>query len=227
MADMPLVSVIMPVYNGERFLHAALVSIAAQTYSPLEVIVVDDGSTDSSGAIAGQFPQVQLLGTARGGVSAARNRGVEASSGEFIAFLDADDTWYPGKIAAQVAYAQQEPQFGIVTALQDYRLEGPVPGWFRGRTDGGVEPAFMPSSWLIRRECWNAVGPFDAAMTHAEDVDWLARARDHGVLLGTTQELLLTRRIHDANLSGMVGESRGGMFTALRGSLSRKHGVQK
>lgn len=83
----------------------------------------------------------------------------------------------------------------------------------------------MPSSWLVSRDCWESVGPFDESMTHAEDVDWLARARDSGVEFGTVEQLLLMRRIHDSNVSGAANESVGGLLTALRGSLHRKHGA--
>lgn len=225
MPEAPLVSVVIPVFNGERYLLAALESVACQTFAPLEVIVVDDGSTDGSVAIAKQFPRFRLIVAPHLGVSAARNRGVDASSGRYLAFLDADDTWYPDKIAEQVALAEREPRHGLVTVLQDYRFEGPAPGWFRGPTDGSSEPGFMPSTWLIQRECWDTVGPFDPAMNHAEDVDWLARARDLGVEFGTVQKLLATRRIHEANASGVARESREGLLTALRGSLNRKHGA--
>lgn len=219
----PLVSVVIPVYNGERFLEAALRSVGAQTYGHLEVFVIDDGSSDGSRTIAQGFAQFNVIGGAHRGVSAARNLGVEQSRGEFIAFLDADDIWYPEKISAQVALAEAEPRWGLVTVLQDYLFEGPVPEWFRGPVDGGTEAGFMPSSWLLRRAWWDAVGPFDTTMTHAEDVDWLARARDHGLKSGTVEQLLLTRRIHDANASGVARESRAGLMTALRGSLQRKH----
>lgn len=225
MPEAPLVSAVIPVFNGERYLWAALDSVARQTHSPLEVFVVDDGSTDGSAAIAKEFPQFRLIVAGHRGVSAARNRGVGASSGVYLAFLDADDLWHPDKIKQQVALAEAERRFGLVTVLQDYRFEGPVPGWFRGPTDGSPEPGFMPSTWLIRRECWDNVGPFDTAMNHAEDVDWLARARDNGTEFGTVQQLLATRRIHDSNASGVARESREGLFTALRGSLHRKHGA--
>lgn len=225
MPEAPLVSVIIPVFNGERFLRAALSSVASQTYTPLEVFVIDDGSTDASKAIAGTFQEFRVLAGPHRGVSAARNRGVDASSGRYIAFLDADDAWYPEKIRQQVAVAEAEPRFGLVTALQNYCFEGPVPAWFRGPTDGSTEPGFMPSSWLVSRDCWESVGPFDESMTHAEDVDWLARARDSGVEFGTVEQLLLMRRIHDSNVSGAANESVGGLLTALRGSLHRKHGA--
>lgn len=222
----PLVSVVIPVFNGEEFLREALHSVFGQTYSQMEVLVADDGSTDQSVAIAREFPLVTVLGGAHSGVSSTRNRAVEASRGEFVAFLDADDTWYPAKLVRQVALAASEPHVDVVMALQDYRFDGPIPAWFRGPTDGGTEPGFLPSSWLLRRRCWDTVGGFDLALSHGEDIDWLARARDLGVNIATVEERLLTRRIHAGNASGAPTESRKGLLTSLRMSVNRKHGAQ-
>lgn len=225
MSDAPLVSVIIPVYNGERFLGEALRSVFTQAYEPFEVLVVDDGSTDGSRCIAEQFSGVRVLSGPHQGVSRARNRAVAASQGDFLAFLDADDIWLPGKLSGQVAMARTQPQFGVVMVWQDYRFDGAVPAWFRGPTDGGAEPGFMPSSWLVRRDCWDLVGPFAPDLTHGEDIDWLSRARHLGVEVGTVEERLLTRRIHAGNVSGMPSDARRGLLTALRASVDRKHGA--
>src|ERR687893_681850 len=98
----PLVSCIVPVFNGERYLQAALDSIFAQTYRSLEVLVVDDGSTDNTAAIVGSYgDRVRYLQQDNHGPSAARNRGIEAATCEFIAFLDADDLWHAEKLERQ------------------------------------------------------------------------------------------------------------------------------
>src|SRR6185369_6617714 len=100
----PLVSVIIPVYNGARYLGAALESVFAQTYREFEVIVVDDGSVDDSGVIAQSFPEVRYIHQANQGVAAARNHGIEAAGGEFFAFLDQDDLWNEDKLKRQVEF---------------------------------------------------------------------------------------------------------------------------
>ena len=225
MSDAALVSVIIPVYNGERYLGEALRSVFAQDYPRFEVLVVDDGSTDGSRRIAESFGDVRLMSGPHQGVSGARNHAAAAAKWDFLAFLDADDTWHPRKLSEQVALAMAEPQLGMVMVFQDYRFEGPVPAWFRGPTDGSAEPGFLPSSWLLRRECWESVGPFAADLTHGEDIDWLARARHRGVEIGTVQHCLLTRRIHDANVSGISHAARRGLLASLRASIERKHGV--
>ena len=111
----PLVNTIMPAFNGEKYLAAALDSATSQTYPSHEVIVIDDGSTDATAHIVRQlFPGVRYCLHNHGGTAAARNRGVELATGEFLAFLDQDDLWTGDKLAAQVATFQADPQLDIV-----------------------------------------------------------------------------------------------------------------
>lgn len=105
---LPLVSAVVPVHNGERFLAAALDSVLFQDYEPLEVIVVDDGSTDRSAEVASSRP-VRLLRQENAGMAAARNAGIAHASGELVAFIDADDEWLPEAVARQAAVLAKEP----------------------------------------------------------------------------------------------------------------------
>ena len=116
---MPLVSVVMAAYNAERFIEESCLSALRQTYAPLELIVVDDGSTDATGSIVGALAasdvRVTLIRQQNLGVAAARNRAIEAAAGEFIAPLDADDLWHPAKIERQVQRMQEYgPETGLV-----------------------------------------------------------------------------------------------------------------
>lgn len=219
------ISVVIPAYNASRFLAEALASVVVQTHAPEEVIVVDDGSDDSPGEIVAAFPLVRLITLSRSGVSVARNTGVAASTGEYIAFLDADDTWAPAKLERQIETAAEHPDAGIVMARQSYRFESGIPAWFRGPVDGGSEAGYMPSNWLIRRATWDQVGGFKPGMTHSEDTDWLARASDLGVRVVMVDEPLVVHRIHDRNASGLAAEVKAGMFRALRESVQRKQRV--
>src|SRR5512143_3730544 len=110
MSSEPLVSVVMPVYNGARYLRQALESALAQTYRPLEIVVVDDGSTDETPAILAEFgTRIRALRQPNSGSAAARNAALDAARGELIAFLDADDLWLPQKLAVQVEYLREHP----------------------------------------------------------------------------------------------------------------------
>src|ERR1044072_1619841 len=120
---MSLVSVIIPVYNGGRYLRAALESVFAQTYRPIEVIVVDDGSADDSGLIAQSFPEVRHMRQQNQGVAAARNNAIAASRGEFLAFLDQDDLWTPEKLRLQIGYLLTHPELGYTLTQQKFFLD--------------------------------------------------------------------------------------------------------
>ncbi|MGE3074356.1 MAG: glycosyltransferase family 2 protein [Dehalococcoidia bacterium] len=218
---LPTVSVVIPAFNSERFVAEAIESARRQTVSPLEIIVVDDGSTDGTLEIARQLP-VTVLALPHAGVSRARNEGTLSSTGEWIAFLDSDDIWHPEKLARQLEVALGPERPDIVMAQQSYLFEGPVPPWFRGPLDGTTEPGFQPSNWLLRRSAWERVGRFDESLTHSEDTDWLARASDLGLKIRAAEHPLVVHRIHDRNASGMPEAVRAGVLRALRESVHRK-----
>ncbi|MHB8669440.1 MAG: glycosyltransferase family 2 protein [Acidimicrobiales bacterium] len=114
--EAPLVSVVMAVYNGERFVGEALVSAMGQTWRSIECVVIDDGSTDGTGEVVSRMGDDRVIYRRQQnlGVSAARNAGLAAARGELVAFLDADDVWLPGKLAAQVECFRRRPELGIV-----------------------------------------------------------------------------------------------------------------
>ncbi len=198
----PLVSVIVPVWNGERFLAEALDSILAQEYKPLEVIVVDDGSTDGSAAIA-QARDVRYYVQPNRGPGAARNTGVTAAQGELLAFLDQDDVYLPGKIARQVETLADRPEIGFVFTRIDVFLEPGVerPSWLPA--DWLVAPpvGYCPSTLMIRRDAFAAVGEFDTNYSTFSDGEWFVRARRAGVKNVVLEDVAVRYRIHGRNQS--------------------------
>ena len=221
--EQPLVSVIIPVYNGARFLRAALESVFAQTYRPIEVIVVDDGSRDDSGAIAQSFPEVRYLRQENQGVAAARNNGIEIARGEFFAFLDQDDLWTPDKLETQVGHLLSHPDLGYTLTSQQYFLEpgAELPAWFRKELLATVHTGWVLGTLLVRRTTFAQVGGFATGYSAANDSDWFFRAKAAEVPMAVVPELLLRKRIHEANDSGRAKEILSELLKVVKTSLDR------
>lgn len=216
----PLVSVVIPAWNAERFLPATLESVFAQDHRPLQVIVVDDGSTDGTAEVAARHPEVEVVRIAHAGVMAARNAGLARARGEFIALQDADDLWAPDKLSLQLAYLREHPEHGYVVAHVQSFLDPGVerPGWvpefhLRESRVGGI------GNLLVRAEVFARVGPFEG--DDPTDIDWSLRAREAGVAFGVVPKVLLYRRVHDANLSYRL-DGAAIRLGALRAAISRK-----
>lgn len=220
-----LVSVVVPVRNGETFLGEALESALAQTWEPLEVIVVDDGSTDGSARVAAGFPRVRLLRQAPQGQATARNQAVAASRGELLAFLDADDLWPSTKLEVQAGYLRDHPEVDGVLGRQKLLVEPgvPLPPWVY--REGGLERAgagAQPLSLVTRRAVWDLVGPFTPGLLFADDTDWLMRAHELDVRIEMLEEVVLHRRIHGANITYDDEAMRRGLALALKGRIERR-----
>jgi glycosyltransferase involved in cell wall biosynthesis len=213
----PLVSAILPVWNGERYLGEALDSVLAQDYDELETIVVDDGSTDGSVALA-RSRGVRVLEQENAGPGAARNAGVEAASGELLAFLDQDDAWLPGKVRTQVDALLASPDAGYGYGRMEVVLEPGVewPEWLDRSWLAEPPMGYCPGTLMVRREAFERVGPFDTDYVSFSDGQWLVRARRAGLGCLLLDHVLLRYRIHDANHSHDRELFRRELFRALR-----------
>lgn len=226
----PSVSVIVPVFNGARYLEAALASVLAQSYLPGEIIVVDDGSDDDSGArvqrMADSAPPapIRLLHQHQRGPGAARNRGVAASTGEILAFLDQDDLWAATKLEQQVRCFQADPTLGIVLAHQTYFLDAGFarPAWVRPELLEKATPAVTPSALAVRRDVFAQIGGFNEEMLLWSDTDWFFRAQDAGVPLAYAPEVLVQHRIHTQNHSRMATKFHQELLGLVQQSIRRK-----
>jgi glycosyltransferase involved in cell wall biosynthesis len=219
----PLVSVIIPVYNGARFLRAAVESVFAQTYRPFEVIVVDDGSADDSGDIAQSFPDVRYMRQENQGVAAARNNGIEAARGEFFAFLDQDDLWAPEKLRLQIEHLLNHPEVGYTLSQQQFFLEPgtTLPAWFRKELLTSVHTGWVLGTLVVRRKAFEQIGNFATGYSAANDSDWFFRARAAEIPMAVVPELLLLKRIHESNDSGRAKEILSELLKVVKSSLDR------
>jgi glycosyltransferase involved in cell wall biosynthesis len=221
----PLVSVIIPVYNGARHLRGALESVFAQTYRPFEVIVVDDGSVDDSGIIAQSFPDVRYIHQPNQGVAAARNNGIDVARGEFFAFLDQDDLWTPEKLKLQIDYLLSHPDLGYTLTQQQFFLDkpgGPLPSWFRKELFDSVHTGWVLGTLVVRRTTFEQVGNFETGYSAANDSDWFFRAKAAGIPMAVLPELLLLKRIHEANDSARAKDILSELRRVVKSSLDRQ-----
>ena len=227
--EQPLVSAIIPVYNGARYLRAALESVFAQTYRPFEVIVVDDGSTDDSGVIAQSFKEVRYIHQENRGVAVARNNGIEAARGEFFAFLDQDDLWTPQKLQLQVSHLLSHSDLGYTLTEQKFFLDpgASLPVWFRKELLTSAHPGWVPGTLVVRRTAFEKVGNFATGYTAASDSDWFFRAKAAGISMAVLPEMLLLKRIHGTNESGNAKEALAEMRRVIKSSLDRQRSQQK
>jgi len=198
-----LISVIIPVYNGERYLGEAIESVLMQNLRPCEVIIVDDGSTDESRAVALRFaPWVHVVTQANQGASAARNCGIGLSIGKFLAFLDADDRWMADKLQRQLLSFMGDPDLAMVFGQveQFYSPEltttASLPDLGDRQTLAGIHVGAM----LIRRTAFEHVGPFASQWQVAHFIEWYGRAQRLGLKSFVLSELVMQRRIHTTNL---------------------------
>jgi glycosyltransferase involved in cell wall biosynthesis len=213
----PLVSVIIPVFNGERFLREAVESVLAQQYSSLEIIVVDDGTTDGTANVARSLPEtVRYLYQTNQGPAAARNRGIEQAQGSLIAFADADDLWPADKLELQLPYLIKEPAVDIVLGRMQQVL--------LSEAQEIAEPAFSVNlgSAIIRKCVFERVGLFDETMRYSEDVDWFMRARESGAAIVTIDAVTLLYRQHEENMTRGKSTSELNVLKALKKSLDRR-----
>lgn len=220
----PLVSVIMIVRNGERFMLQAIESVRAQTYRPLELIVVGGPSSDDTEAIALAQPDVRYVRQETPGIAAAYNLGIAAAEGELVAFISHDDRWLPEKLERQVTHLERNPELGYVTGYLRYFLEPghSRPRGFRPELLEGAHPARVMETLLVRRTAFGVVGLLDTTLGLAEDVDWFARAQDIGVAGATLPDIVLHKRVHDANASSDEAVNTPALMTVIRRSVMRR-----
>jgi glycosyltransferase involved in cell wall biosynthesis len=201
-----LISCIVPVFNGERYLGEALDSILAQTYRPLEIIVSDDGSTDGTAAVVATYgDQVRYLWQTNAGPAAARNLGLRAVQGEFVAFLDADDLWHPEKLARQMARFEARAELDMCfTKAQNFWIPELREFGARHRDHPALGETVCPRSLctlVARRSLIDTVGNFNPKFSVGEDTDWFLRTLEQGAVMESLPDVLMYRRWHRGNLS--------------------------
>jgi glycosyltransferase involved in cell wall biosynthesis len=222
-----LISVIIPVYNGERFLAEAVESIRKQDVHSLEIIIVDDGSTDGTASL------IPSLGSGicyayqpNQGVAAARNHGLALAQGEVIAFLDADDLWPNTKFARQLPILLNRTEIDIVLGKVQrlWRVEGSSdPVQWEARIQPWTE--LLLGCGLFRRSVFERIGHFNPNLSIGEDTDWFLRARVAGIPTVDLDEITLFYRRHEESLTARVDHNKTTIFPILKLALQRHRQV--
>ena len=230
--DFPLVSVVMPVYNGERYLRAAVQSLLSQTLQPIEIIVINDGSTDQTGQILDELatdPRVKPVHQPHLGIPRARNTGLALAKAKYIAVHDADDLSLPDRLAKQYAFLEQSPDVALVGSLANVVNET---GHLIGRFGGVVTDPQQIAETLLTRNCLvhgsvlmrtaavEAVGRYREAFAFAHDYDLWLRMAEH-FEMRTLAEVLYLRRSHPDSVSHTHRQVQG-VYASIAQELAQE-----
>lgn len=219
-----VISVIIPVFNGENYLTEAIESVLNQTYQALELIIIDDGSTDGTSQIVGEYnEQIIYVLKEHSGIGDTLNRGISKAQGKYIAFLDADDLWVENKLDLQIAsinksdvdmifgYIQQfiSPELNEKEKLRIYCPDGAIPGYSR-------------DTILIKKKTFIQVGLFSANYRVGEFIDWYMRAQNIGLKSFMLANIVAKRRLHQTNIMRQDYQMKIDYVRILKAGLDRR-----
>jgi glycosyltransferase involved in cell wall biosynthesis len=220
--------VIIPCYNGARFLADAVASIRDQTYPAVEILIIDDGSTDDSAKIIAALGQdIRYVYQANKGLPGARNTGLAHARGELITFLDVDDVYVKDKIPLQVRLFENNPDLEIVIGYQQkmkligHQADRPV---FTAYKEPA--PALNMGCALIARSVFDTVGSFDENRSYSDDWDWFMRVREAGIVIKAHADVVLQYRRHEENMTNDEQIGNAHTLRMLKDSLERRRRQQ-
>ncbi len=219
------ISVIIPVYNSDKYLAEAIESVLEQSYPPAEIIIVNDGCSDESAAIADSFkPQVMVVHQDNKGTGAARNRGIEFASGEYFAFLDADDIWVHNKLKWQIEIFAEDATVDIVYGHVQQFYSPELPESFKQEVQIRKEfsPAHLSSALLIKRKAFFRVGFFETELATGTDQEWYMRAVDQGLTIVMLSQIVYRRRLHKNNLGRRMKQFENQRLHILKAAIDRR-----
>lgn len=223
MNNISLISVIIPVYNGDKYLAEAVESVLSQTDFELEIIVVDDGSTDDTAKVVKSFgSSVRYYHQIKAGPGAARNKGISLAQGDYLSFLDADDLWTEDKMNRQWMAFEADPYLDIAFGhiQQFYSPELTQAEKDRINIPFAIMPGHHAGAMLIKKESFLRVGFFKEEF--GEFIDWYARATELNLKSIMLPDVLVKRRIHKTNLGISQRDQRSGYVHVLKAALDRR-----
>jgi len=222
----PLISVIIAVYNGEKYLEEAIWSVLSQTYPTLELLVVDDGSEDSTRQVVEKIPdeRITYLYQQHAGIGAACNNGITSSHGSYISFLDADDLWVPDKLTRQIEAFENDPTLDMVFGQVEQFLSADIDEETKKKYTYALEkmPGYSRGNLLISRAAFERIGFFQTKWTLGEFIDWYLRATEAGLKSRVLPDVLMKRRLHNTNIGIQKHNDQSNYVQILKASLDRR-----
>ena len=218
------ISVIIPVHNGEKYLDKAIQSILNQKHPALEILVIDNASTDSTADIARAYPAVRYFYLNEKGLPKALNQGVEQSKGLFLTFLDADDLWKEGKLDIQLQTFRDDHELDMVFGHIEQFVSPDLPREKREQLSirDKLLPGFAKTTLMIKRKSFLRVGLFDSSIVVSEFLEWYMRAKDMNLRMTLLPQVLARRRIHTNNMGFSERENRIDYVRVLKQGLDRR-----
>jgi glycosyltransferase involved in cell wall biosynthesis len=218
MADLdPRVGVIIPTLNAARYLARAIESVTAQHPAPIDIVVVDGGSTDDSVAVARSYSAVRVIHQRGRGLGSARNQGLAVVAGDYVGFCDADDRWSAHAIASRLNAFEHHPDAVVVIGrLRFDSLDGTTPTTAQARRVGKTRTGFTPGALLARRAAFKQIGDFDEHMTIGSDTDWFVRLQQSSLQVLCIDDVVLHKTARHGSLSTDVDTYRRELMTVAR-----------
>jgi glycosyltransferase involved in cell wall biosynthesis len=224
--NQPLVSIILPVFNTEKYVAQAIQSVLDQSYKNLEIICINDGSSDNSLEIVKSFGDKIIIVDLEknSGIAAARNEGIKIAHGDYLAFMDSDDLWTPNKIELQMNEFEKNPQLQISFTYFNCFLSPDLSDEIKNTHYCPPDPApgYISATAVVKTEFFKLVGMFDPKWRVGEFIDWYSRAQSMNATTSIIPEICLLRRIHGTNTGVTQRDSRLDYVRIAREALARK-----
>lgn len=221
----PRISVVLPVFNAEKYLAEALESVLAQTYPVFEIILVDDGSTDGSAKVAEKFGEIiRYSYQVNQGHGSALNVGFAQATGDYIAPMDADDIWVKDKIAWQLAEFREDPILDMVFGHLKHFISPELDEAVKQKISCPPDPmpAYSAPATLLKRGAFSRVGSFDENWKVGQFMDWVIRAGEAGLASKILPEVICYRRLHTSNMMIRLRDNYNDYVHIVKASLDRR-----
>lgn len=218
----PLISIILPVYNGEKYIQETVESVLNQTYKVIELIIVDDGSQDQTAKIIEDLTdsRINYYAQKNKGQSAAINHGITKVRGSILCFIDADDLWATEKLSKQLEVLNENPEALIFTFIRQFL--SPEIELADKKIPDAPQPGFSKCTLMVGMAQWKKIGNFSTSLQLGEFIDWFGRAKEEGLTHHMVPETLAFRRIHKSNISSTRTDHRSDFAKILKQRIDQK-----